>query len=206
MEPFAPTPDRREDPDEPERKEQETGSGRAADRQRPNEDRRKESVKLVLEVAVLALVIYVFIFQISIVKGQSMLPSFAEADRLVIDKLTYRFADVKRFDVIVFRVPKAKQKDYIKRVVALPGETVELRAGALYINGRYVAQDFAFRNLVALNFGAQEVAPGHYFVLGDNRPASTDSRRENLVGQVPAANIRGRVRLRVWPLHKLSIF
>lgn len=177
----------------------------AADR-RPAQTRLKESVKLVLEVAVLALVIYVFIFQISIVKGQSMAPSFAEEDRLVIDKLTYRFVDVRRFDVIVFSVPGAKHKDYIKRVIGLPGETVELRGGALYIDGARLAQDFSFRGQLGQSFGpTRPLRESHYFVLGDNRPSSTDSRLP-VPGPVPLENIRGRVRVRVWPPGRLGLF
>ncbi len=159
-----------------------------------------------LEVAVLALIIYLFVFQISIVKGASMAPTFAEHDRLIIDKVTYRVRSIQRFDVVVFRGPQQPRKDYIKRVIGLPGETVQLRDGRLLINDELVVQDFSFQNLVGERFGEISIAAGHYFVLGDNRPHSTDSRASGRIGQVPAGNIRGRVRARIWPLDRLDLF
>lgn len=166
-----------------------------------------DTFKLVLEVAVLALIIYLFVFQISIVKGASMAPTFAEHDRLIIDKVTYRVRSIQRFDVVVFRGgPREPRKDYIKRVIGLPGETVQLRDGRLLIDGELVVQDFSFQNLVGERFGAIPIAAGHYFVLGDNRSHSTDSRVSGRIGQVPAENIRGRVRARIWPLDRLDLF
>ena len=166
-----------------------------------------DTLKLVLEVAVLALIIYLFVFQISIVKGASMAPTFAEHDRLIIDKVTYRVRSIRRFDVIVFRGgPREPRKDYIKRVIGLPGETVQLRDGRLLIDGELVVQDFSFQNLVGESLGAISIKDGHYFVLGDNRPHSTDSRVNGRIGQVPAENIRGRVRARIWPLDRLDLF
>ena len=164
-----------------------------------------DSLKLVLEVAVLALIIYLFVFQISIVKGASMAPTFAEHDRLIIDKVTYHVRSIQRFDVIVFRGSNEPRKDYIKRVIGLPGETVQLRDGRLLINDKLVVQDFSFQNLVGERFEAIPIKDGHYFVLGDNRPQSTDSRVSG-IGQVLAGNIRGRVRARIWPLDRLDLF
>ena len=166
-----------------------------------------DTLKLVLEVAVLALIIYLFVFQISIVKGASMEPTFAEHDRLIIDKVTYRVRSIQRFDVVVFSGgPREPRKDYIKRVIGLPGETVQLRDGRLLIDGELVVQDFSFQNMVGERLGAISIKDGHYFVLGDNRPHSTDSRANGRIGQVPAENIRGRVRARIWPLDRLDLF
>ena len=167
-----------------------------------------DTLKLVVEVAVLALIIYLFVFQISIVKGASMAPTFAEHDRLIIDKATYHVRSIQRFDVIVFRGSNEPRKDYIKRVIGLPGETVQLRDGRLLIDDELIVQDFSFQNLVGERLRASPIEAGHYFVLGDNRPHSTDSRAKIWYrnGQVPAEKIRGRVRARIWPLDRLDLF
>jgi signal peptidase I len=161
----------------------------------------------VAEVAVLALVIYLFVFQISVVKGQSMFPSFAERDRLIVDKLTYRFSRVARFDVVVFQGSGEEKKDYIKRVVGLPGERVQLRDGTLKIDGVTVRQDFSFCSEPHSRTERVDevVKAGHYFVMGDNRPQSTDSRYSR-IGQVPEGNIRGFVRARIWPPGRVDLF
>ena len=90
--------------------------------------------------------------------------------------------------------------------MGLPGGTVQLRDGRLLIDGELVVQDLSFQNLVGERFGAISIAADHYFVLGDNRPHSTDSRVNGRIGQVPAENIRGRVRARIWPLDRLDLF
>ena len=100
--------------------------------------------KAALEVAVLAAALWLFVFQVSVVHGYSMGPTLEPGDRLVVDKLSYRLRDIRRFDVIVFGCPAQRGTDYVKRVVGLPGETVELRRGRLFINGRPVEQEFEF--------------------------------------------------------------
>lgn len=181
----------------------------------------KEWIELLVRAGVWALVIYIFLFQISIVEGESMLPTFHNADRLVIDKLTYRFGPVHRGDVVVFEAldvdkrPR-RPKDYIKRIVGLPGEKVEIYDGSVWVNGTKVEEKFGptFTNILRdpLQKHAFVVPPHQYFVMGDNRDFSKDSRvddghfgRQSL-GFVHGRQIRGLVRLRFWPWKEWTWF
>jgi signal peptidase I len=177
----------------------------------------KEWVGLLVRAGIWALLIYLFIFQVSIVEGDSMNPTFSDGDKLVIDKLTYRFAPVGRFDVIVFESvdatkPPRRPRDYIKRLIGLPGETVAIHDGAVWINGRKLEDKFGptFVNgsLDARESPAVSVPPGHYFVMGDNRLFSKDSRvqaRQSL-GYVDVRQVKGLVRLRFWPWREWKWF
>lgn len=191
------------------KKEEEKNNGADA------EPALKEWVGLLVRAGFWALLIYLFIFQVSVVSGLSMQPNFVDNDKLLIDKVTYHFSPIKRFDVIVFEAvdwdkPPWQANDYIKRVIGLPGEKVVIRNGEIWITGpagtgKLEEQQFATRKLTRQN-NARElgpagltfvVPPGHYFVMGDNR-YSHDSRSEGL-GFVPEGQIKGLVRLRWWP-------
>lgn len=152
--------------------------------------------KSALEVAVIAAALWLFVFQVSVVSGHSMDPSLEPGDRLVVDKLSCRWRRIRRFDVVVFECPTQSGVDYVKRVVGLPGETVRLSAGELYVKGELVAQEFDHVSDLG-DYPVVEVPEGHYYVLGDNRPRSRDSRS---FGAVPGALIRGVARFRVYPL------
>lgn len=153
-------------------------------------------VKSALEVGVVAALLWLFVFQVSVVLGRSMDPNLGQGDRLVVDKLTHRWRSIRRFDVVVFRCPDRGGDDYVKRVVGLPGETIELRGGELFVNGEHVPQDFEFVEDRA-SHPATEVSEGRYFVLGDNRPFSRDSHSG--LGTIPEGLIKGVVRFRVYP-------
>jgi len=152
--------------------------------------------KFALEVLVIATALWLFVFQVSVVSGRSMDPSLESGDRLVVDRLSHRWRRIKRFDVVVFECPTRTGIDYVKRVVGLPGETVELRGGELHIDGELVEQGFDHIDDLG-SYPAVEVAEGEYYVLGDNRPRSKDSR---CFGAVSKEKVRGVVRLRVYPL------
>ena len=179
----------------------------------------KEWVELLVRAGVWALLIYVFLFQISVVDGDSMSPSFHPGDRLVIDKVTYRFSPIQRYDVVVFEAidlgPLNKNrapKDYIKRVIGLPGETVEIHGGAVWVNGKKLEDEFGLTYPTTTpdaSMTRKFVEPEkHYFVLGDNRQWSKDSRvdRGQSLGFVPVKQIKGLVRLRFWPWKNWSWF
>jgi signal peptidase I len=151
-------------------------------------------------VAVLAAALWLFVFQVSVVSGHSMDPNLEPGDRLVVDKLGYRWSSIHRFDVVVFECPMQSGIDYVKRVVGLPGETVELRGGELFVDGEPVEQDFAFED-DGCWFGPVSVPEGQYFVLGDNRPRSRDSRTFDPPG-VPKRLVKGVARFRVYPLSR----
>ncbi len=152
--------------------------------------------KSALEVAVIAAALWLFVFQVSVVSGHSMDPSLEPGDRLVVDKLSHRWRRIRRLDVLVFECPTQGGVDYVKRVVGLPGETVELRGGELYVDGKLVPQGFDHVDDLG-SYPPVEVPEGEYYVLGDNRPWSKDSRS---FGTVAREKIRGVVRLRVYPL------
>ncbi|HLU39059.1 MAG TPA: signal peptidase I, partial [Planctomycetota bacterium] len=165
------------------------GSGTAA--KRPRRRLGADFVRGIILVALLNL----FVVQISTVRGHSMEPSLRDGDRLVVDRLAYAVSDVQRFDVVVLRYPRDPRTDFVKRVVALPGERVAIRDGRVWVDGVLLHENFAH---VADHADMREliVPPGHYFVLGDNRPVSCDSRE---FGLVEAEMLRGKVRARFWP-------
>ena len=185
----------------------------------------KDLMGLLLRAGCWALLIYLLIFQVSVVEGPSMQPTFEPGDRLVIDKLTYRFSSVQRFDVIVFGAtdrekPSRMERDYIKRVMGLPGERVEIRDGFVWVKGpadtQFKRLDEPYDPTEADRLPGFDqgqgftVPPGHYFVMGDNRRYSKDSRikggsRETL-GFVPYGQIKGLVRLRIWPWGRRATF
>jgi signal peptidase I len=140
-------------------------------------------------------VLNLFVLQVSIVRGHSMQPSLHDGDRLVVDRLAYTMTDVARFDVVVLRYPRDPHMDFVKRVVALPGERVAIVDGRVRVNGVALQEDFAH---VEDHADMREllVPKDHYFVLGDNRPVSCDSRE---FGLVESEMLRGKVRARFWP-------
>jgi len=155
------------------------------------------ALKAALQVAVLAAVLWLFVFQVSVVSGSSMYPSLEPDDKLVIDKFAYQWRTIRRFDVVVFECPSQAGVDYVKRVVGLPGETLVLEGGRLYVDGRLVDQPFDYMD-DGYTCGPVEVPEGSFFVLGDNRPHSRDSRVFRPQA-VPKESIKGVARFRVYP-------
>ena len=143
------------------------------------------------------MVIIVFLYRPVRVEGTSMAPLLVDQERIFINQFVYRFEPIARGDVVVFWYPLDRSKSFIKRVVGLPGETVEIRDGRVYVNeGRieepYVPPQFSD----ATNYGPLRVPPGHYFVLGDHRISSNDSR---IFGPVARRYIYGRAVFAYWP-------
>ncbi len=164
----------------------------------------------VLKIAILAFVIVIpiryFLFQPFFVLGQSMEPNFENGDYLLVDEISYRLGSPQRGDVIVFRYPGDPSQRYIKRVIGLPGETVEIENGQVVISkgGKdQTLNESAYLPALLETSGNISVTlgPNEYFVLGDNRPFSSDSRRW---GILPRQNIIGKVFLRAWPLAEFS--
>jgi len=145
--------------------------------------------------------LHIFVLQVSVVRGHSMQPCLVDGDRLVVDRLSYAFADVSRFDVVVLRNPRDTSVDYVKRIVGLPGDDVRLQRGKLYVNGERMDESFgpiSDRDTTR----TYHIPKGRFFVLGDNRPVSSDSRE---FGLVDAKLLKGRVRLRFWPLDRFAL-
>jgi len=146
----------------------------------------------------LALVIIVFLYQPVKVEGTSMAPLLSDQERIFINKFVYRFEPIQRGDVVVFWYPLDHSKSFIKRVVGLPGETVEIRQGALYVNGKNVAEPYVPPQYEDLSdFGPVRVPKDSFFVLGDHRVSSNDSR---VFGPVPSRYIYGRAVFAYWPV------
>lgn len=140
------------------------------------------------------------------VNGSSMYPTLEDADSLIVDKLSYRFKDPERFDIIVFPYHYENNTFYIKRIIGLPGETVQIRDGAVYINGEILDEDYGEDKMQESGTANEEIHLGEdeYFVLGDNRNASSDSRKSS-VGNIKREEIIGRAFIRIWPLTRFGI-
>ena len=165
------------------------------------------TIKEVLEVVAIALVtvfiIRHFLVQPFLVSGASMEPNFSDGNYLLIDEITYRFREPERGEVIVFRYPNNPATYFIKRIVGLPGETVELKDGKIFANGEFIEEDYLPDSLQSRDNLSTKLKADEYFVLGDNRSHSFDSRNW---GPVNRDKIIGVARLRVFPFNKLEYF
>lgn len=154
-----------------------------------------------------AYLIISFVGQRTQVSGSSMEATLSDNDNLIVDKLTYRFHDPERFDIIVFPFQYDRNTYYIKRIIGMPGETVQIDdAGNIYINGEVMVEGYG-REVIQYAGRANEpikLADDEYFVMGDNRNASSDSRDPS-VGNIKREDIIGRAWVRIWPLNKFEV-
>jgi signal peptidase I len=148
-----------------------------------------------IQILGLLAIAYALLFHVSVVRGSSMAPGIHDGDRILVDHLSYVLGDVRRGDVAVLRCPLDPDLDYIKRVIGLPGERLRIEDGVVWVNGERLPEPYLLQRDCRSSFDLT-VAPDHFFVLGDNREHSADSRE---FGQVPRGLLRGRVDLRVWP-------
>jgi signal peptidase I len=152
----------------------------------------------------LAVILIVFIYQPVKVEGTSMMPALTDQERIFINKFTYRFGtgNIERGDMVVFFYPLDPTKSYIKRVIGVPGDTVQIDNGTVYVNGERLAEPYVpdeYRD--RLPRPLETVPADHYFVLGDHRSSSNDSRAW---GTVPRSNIYGKAVFVYWPLDKMG--
>lgn len=177
-----------------------------------NKSVMREIIGTIAYVAVICLVVFLvlrFVGQRTVVNGDSMDPTLANSENLIMDKLSYHFTDPKRFDIVIFPGPEegGEHPYFIKRVIGLPGETVQIIDGKVYINGEELTDDVYGITDYIENPGiaAEPLTLGddEYFCLGDNRPVSYDSRYE-AVGPVHRSEIIGKVWIRIWPLSKFG--
>lgn len=162
-----------------------------------------------LGVLCLTWLVITFIGQRTEVDGSSMEPMLSDGDNLIVDKISYRFRDPQRYDIIVFPFKYQENTFYIKRIIGLPGETVQIdEQGTIYINGEVLPENYGREIIRAETVGiaANPIVLGEdeYFVMGDNRNSSMDSRTE-IVGNIKREDIIGRAWIRIWPLNKLGI-
>ena len=140
------------------------------------------------------------------VSGSSMETTLSDKDQLIVDKMTYRFRDPKRYDIVVFPYQYQDNIYYIKRIIGLPGETVQILSGMVYIDGMRLDEHYG--NEIMENPGIAEepltLGEDEYFVLGDNRNNSSDSRASD-VGLIHRKDLIGRAWIRVWPLSQIGV-
>lgn len=172
-----------------------------------------EWIVLVVSALTIALLIKTFLFQAFVIPSESMETTLhgcenCSNDRILVNKLSYRLHDVNRGDIIVFEAPEERQtdgiKDYVKRVIGLPGEKIEVRNNQVYIDDRPLDEPYInenCRNAVAEGLTAQLILPDHVFVMGDNRCHSSDSR---VFGPIPIDSIIGRAFVRIWPITRIK--
>ena len=171
--------------------------------------RVREAIDFILYLAVVAGICYVivtFVGQRTVVSGTSMIPTLQDGDNLFTDNISYRFLYPERYDIIVLRV-ESQHENFIKRVIGLPGETVQIVGGRVYINGELLESDvYGNELMISAGRASQPITLGEneYFVLGDNRNGSADSRLEE-VGNVDKSRIIGRAFVRIWPLSQFGL-
>ena len=169
-----------------------------------------EILSLLLYIVIvfgICFLIITFVGQRSRVSGSSMEPTLSDGDNLIVDKISYRLHDPERFDIVVFPY-RDSDVFYIKRVIGLPGETVRIdEEGNIYINGEILEENYGLETIDSRHIGRaiEEVKLGkdEYFVMGDNRNNSKDSRFEE-VGNIKRSEIDGKAVFRIWPLSKIG--
>lgn len=163
-------------------------------------------VKTIVVAFVIMMLLNLFVFNLSMVKGQSMQPTLVERDRLFVNKIVYDIGKPSRFDVIVLRDPSEgveKKEFLVKRIVGLPGDTVEVRDHHLFVNGEQQAETYTDTEVQDPDFGPITLEDDHYFVMGDNRHEgkSKDSR---VFGSITSSEIVGKAEFIFWPFSEIK--
>ena len=186
----------------------------------------RELPGLILIAFVLALLIKTFLVQAFYIPSRSMVPTLRVGDRVLVNKLVYDFGEIQRGEIIVFRNPNLQEpdqgfledvwswvteglgfssdptRDFIKRVIGLPGETIEVRNGRVFVDGRRLREPYVSRMPDRSDYPAHTVPAGHVFVMGDNRPNSQDSR--SALGFIPEEKIVGKAFVLLWPPSRIE--
>ena len=187
--------------------EKKNKAAKAEKKEEPKKSLKREIFEWIMVfvvAAAMAFVVRTFIFEPVRVDGSSMLNTLTDSEFMIATKFDYLLGDPERFDIVICNYPNTSDGMYrVKRVIGMPGETMELRAGELYIDGQHMEQNFDMTENETY-FGPYTVPEGHYFVLGDNRNNSKDSRSP-MVGALPRKMIRGHVRAVVFPFGSMRI-
>ncbi len=174
-------------------------------------DKKEESfgevVRFALMVILIVLPIRLFVAEPFVVSGSSMDPTFTDKDYLIIDKISYKLGDPERNDVLVFEYPNDPSKFFIKRIIALPNETIDIRGNSITITNEEYKDGILLDQSFIANQGNNNIhlklKDGEYYVMGDNRPASSDSR---VWGPLKREYITGKVLLRLLPLKDIGVY
>jgi signal peptidase I len=161
--------------------------------------------KTLVSAAVYATLIVTFGFQVARVEGQSMVPTLDDQDRLIVNKLAYRLEDPEVGDVVMLLFPDNPEQSFVKRIIAKPSDSIRSVDGRVYVNEEPIPDDFIPEQYRMANdtWGPEVLPPGYYWVMGDHRNNSSDSRSW---GKVPKKYILGKVQLRWWPLNHARWF
>lgn len=162
----------------------------------------KDWIISILIAVVLAFFIRYYIVELYMVEGPSMRPTLLNGERLVVNKFIYRFKTPEKGEVIVFRYPSDPSRDFIKRVIATPGDTIEIKDGRVFVNGQLLNEPYILEKTRG-SFTIATVPEGRIFVMGDNRNNSEDSRFKD-VGFVSYDNVKGKAIMIFWPLDHIK--
>jgi len=165
----------------------------------------KDVVEVVVPAVILFLIIHTFFLEARFVPSPSMVPTIQVQDRFLSNKTAYWFGKPQRYQIIVFRPPAAagSREDFVKRIIGLPGEIIQVRRGIVYINNKPLKETYITPDRIAnADYGPKIIPDGEVFAMGDNRNNSRDSR---YWGTLPIKNIKGQAWLRFWPLNRIGI-
>ncbi len=156
----------------------------------------------IFEAILLTILLILFVAQSFLVEGYSMEPTLHNGERVLVEKLSYRLRKPKRGEIVIIQNPLQKKEKYIKRIIGVPGDFIEIKEGSVYLNGIILQEEY-IAEPVAFWYNKYFLVPeGHVFVLGDNRNHSDDSRR---IGPIPYDNILGRVLFVYWPFENFEV-
>ena len=169
----------------------------------------REVAEWILYLGVIVLLSYLIITFVGVrtmVSGHSMEPTLHDRDQLLVDKISYRFREPERYEIIVFPYKYEENTFYIKRIIGLPGETVQIKNGEVYINNKLLGEEYGAETMLDPGIAADPITLGvdEYFVLGDNRNHSADSRKPN-VGVLKREDLIGRAWVRIWPFDDMGV-
>ena len=184
-----------------------------------NEKKPVRPASIIKELLIYAILIVVciwvvpeYVIQRTVVSGDSMVDTLQNGDSLLVDKVSYRFSDPERYDIIVF-YPKGRDVEeyYVKRIYGLPGETIQIKNNEIYVNGEKIPDEYGYDEMLSYGMAEEPVTlgPDEYFVLGDHRSISLDSRfpykdEQDGPGPVKRENIAGKAVLRIWPINSFG--
>lgn len=151
---------------------------------------------------ILAIVIRIFLFEPFYIPSWSMSPILKPGDKIIVNKFTYRISQPKRGDIVVFKYPKNPKKDYIKRIIGLPGETIKVRNNKVFVDERELVETYLSDGLIYPDFGPVVIDNGKYFMMGDNRSDSLDSR---YWGTLDRKLMLGEAMVIFWPISRLEV-
>lgn len=162
----------------------------------------KDWVISILIAIVLAFLIRYFVVELYMVEGPSMRPTLLSGERLVVNKFIYRFKPPERGEILVFRYPQDPSRDFIKRVIAVAGDTIEIKEGRVFVNGQLLQENYILEKTKG-SYPLATVPAGTVFAMGDNRNNSEDSRFKD-VGFVPLTLVKGKAIVVFWPFEELK--